>query len=615
MAKEVKVLTAKKVGEELHLSWYCGKNSALWYNIKDKVKMIPGRDWNPNLGKKGMWTCPDNFRTRSLLGQLGFRFKDQEKPKPKRKKKIPNIPQEYKKEVLANVDARLRDYQIDGVKFLQHHNFRAINADFMGTGKTCQVVSALRTSGIRPALFIVPATLKINIKRECEMWLDPQIEDSIHIVEGTKNFNYANKSIIIVNYDILYQHTEYIIKEVKPSIVLIDEAHLLKSDYTYIGKYYPERPMKKNEIVKRNDAGIKGIYKAAPKRVEASRIIIHGLSEEKQKETEITWNGVKHVIPMTATPILNNPGDIFNLLQFVHPERFNSREKFEDFFCTSEEGFKPGTKKITGGKNLDLLHCELVEKYMIRRKITDVLKELPPTIQTVIPIEMEGKELKDYRDAEEDIVSWLVENEPRKAHLITEENSALKKFTTLMGLAYEAKKNHATKFIKGLLNVPKEKIIIFVYHKKVVNDLYEAFGNIAVKLNGECTPKEKQEAVDSFQNDPTKRVFIGNINSAGVGLTLTAGSRVVFIETGFNVSLVQQCIARAARMGQTAENVLVYFLVADESVESMVMKKLDTKKQIIDQIMEGEDLQEEKMLSFLWEQYSNKNKKPLDKQS
>jgi len=600
----IRNLEAKVVDGKYHLKWYVGTNKELWNKILKQVKMIPTRVWTPTANKgKGCWAVDVNPRTTDLLTQIGFKFRG-EKVEKKRKKKIPNIPKEYKKEVLRDVDPRLRDYQIDGIKFLQYHNFRAINADFMGLGKTAQVISAIRTSQIRPALFIVPATLKINIKRECEMWLNTKDKDTIHIVEGTKNFNYADKDIVIINYDILYTNTEYIIKELQPSIVILDEVHMAKGDSTYISKYYPDRVMKKNELVITDENGKRGIYTAPPKRVKASRIIINGLSEDKQKALGIPWKGVKHVIPLTATPILNHPGDVFNILQFVHPERFKSRKQFEDFFCKKEEGFKAGTVKITGGKNLDLLHCELVEKYMIRRKSEEVLKELPPTITSVIPIKMEGKELSNYQEAEEDIVSWIMENDKKKARSLSEDTLALSKFSTLMGLAYEAKKKHAIKFIKGLLNVPKEKIIIFAYHKKAVNELKETFGDMAVKLNGECSMNEKQLAVDTFQNDPKVRIFIGNLTSAGVGITLTAGSRVVFLETGFNVSLVHQCIARSNRMGQTAASVLVYFLMADESIESFVIKKLDSKKEVIDKIMEGEDMEEESMLSYLWQNYT-----------
>jgi hypothetical protein len=819
--------------------------------------MIPGRRFCPAaLGRKqSYWTCPVNSRNKQLLQQLGFKIIPLKSKASNRSLKTPKIPQDYKKEILRDVDNRLRDYQIDGIKWAQHHNFRTLNADDMGCisgdgivainrggcshkmtmrdlyhkfhggasgnksnvwradidckirayksdvnqfrlhtiknvlhrgnracikvttqrgkiitltpdhevmcldytwkaigeigvggalftngtpickscgssenvihsprkdvivsvedagvidvydivmsdpyrnfvvdgvlvhncGKTAQVVSCIRTSRIRPVLFIVPATLKINIFRECQMWLNPEDRDRMYIVEGKSkaSMNYADKDIVIINYDILSAHVLYIIKHFKPRFVIIDEAHALKAGSHYIAKYYPERPMKSSEIIK-TVKGVKGVYNALPKRLLATQRIVLGLCDEEQKATQTKWDGVEHVIPMTGTPILNHPGDIFNLLQLIHPERFTDRYVFEDFFCEMEPGYSPGTMKITGAKNADLLHCELVEKYMIRRKITDVCKELPPTISTVVPFKMTGNSKRAYEEAEEDMEIWLEERENirsnvmyqlKKLHDVSRldeplsvylrksnftetiqdpylksdyeelkdtilpwvqhkypvhypvdnqdltilkwfgkirklrktftagDEDAIRRFSTLMDLAYEAKQRKCIKFVDELLEDPKRKVVLFGVHKKVVNGLQDHYGKKAVKLNGEMSMDEKQKSVDAFQNDPTIRVFVGNVIAAGTGLTLTAANTVVFFETGYSAAIVQQCIARAARMGQKASNVLVYFLTADNTVEEKVMLKLASKQNIMDAIIDGKVIEISQALGELWKQH------------
>lgn len=603
MEEQIARLTAKENERGFYELSYFIPNKVQWSKMTSKIKMIPDRVFiPPSNGKKwGHWEVPVNPRSEQLLTHLRFNLIAFKKKEVKRKLKVPKIPKDHLDIKLRDVSDKLREYQIEGVKYLQHHNYTALNADEMGVGKTAQVISAIRTSRIRPVLFIVPATLKINTQRECEMWLNPKDKDSIYIVTGTKDFNYHNKDIVIINYDILHKHVEFIITQFKPQMVIVDEAHFLKTDAKLVCRYYPDRKVKSNEEIHVNEKG-KFIYTKPPKRVIASRMIINGLTEDEIQKSGILWEGVKHKIFMTATPILNTPADIWNLLNMIHPARFTNRKQFEDFFCVSEPGFKPGTIKITGGKHLDLLHCDLVEKYMIRRKTEDVIKELPEGIQTVIPFEMSKKDKKIYDDAENDIMEYIKSVDIKKANRVTEENVALAKFSTLMGLAYEAKKKDSFKFIDSLLEEKDTKVIVFAIHKKAVNELFMHYDTIAVKLNGENTMNEKQEAVDSFQNNKKIRLFIGNIQAAGVGITLTKATRVVFVELGFSISLVHQAIARAVRMGQL-KTVLIYFLVADETVESKVAKKLDNKRNMIDAIMEGEETKEESLLSFLWNQY------------
>ncbi len=677
----------------LKLTFY-EPNSTAWETLITRLKTIPSRRYHPPPpGKKtSYWSIDDNPRSRQLITKLRFSIESAKSIKSNKPTKKPNIPQAYKDEVLRDVDPRLRDYQVDTIKWAQHHDFRMLDSSDMGCGKSAQAVSCIRTSGIRPVLFIVPATLKINIKRECEMWLNPEDNDTIHIVEGTgeKSMNYADKAIVIINYDILSKHAQYIISKFKPKFAILDEAHALKTARPFVSQTFDGMTLKPGEVI-RVVNGVEGVYGSLPKRVTAAQRIILGLTEDQQRVTGIKWNGIKHVIPMSGTFVLNHPGDLFNVLQLIHPERFTNREKFDDFFCERVPGYKPGSVKITGGQHLDLLHCELVEKYMIRRKLLDVCKELPPTVTNVVPFEMKGKAGKAYADAEEDMAEWQAERErlrTRFRYMLTkykglseyfigkhvdfkdmpnddkgvkdslmdeyhsfkgtmlpwvldkyptyigemtdetsdevfikwcrlfrrlkrtftsEDNEAVAKFSGLLDLAYKAKEAECFKFIDQLLEKSDRKIIVFGVHRAVVDAIKKKYGKIAVKLNGECSMNEKQRAVDAFQNDPKIRIFAGNVLAAGTGLTLTKADVVVFMETGFSAAIIQQCIARAARMGQTSDVVLAYFLVADGSIEARVLDKLDVKRNIMDSIVDGVELDVSQSLGNLWEEHK-KNK-------
>jgi SNF2 family DNA or RNA helicase len=119
---------------------------------------------------------------------------------------------------------------------------------------------------------------------------------------------------------------------------------------------------------------------------------------------------------------------------------------------------------------------------------------------------------------------------------------------------------------------------------------------------------EKQYAVDTFQNNPEVRLFVGNTLAAGVGITLTASDTVVFAETGFDLALIRQCVDRSNRLGQKSDSVNAVIIVADDSIESKVIDKLDTKMQIMDNIVDGIQVEQQNMLSYLWDTYKKENK-------
>ena len=93
--------------------------------------------------------------------------------------------------------------------------------------------------------------------------------------------------------------------------------------------------------------------------------------------------------------------------------------------------------------------------------------------------------------------------------------------------------------------------------------------------------RDRQESVDRFQSDPKCRVFVGNIQAAGVGLTLTASSHVIFAELDWVPGNVSQAEDRLHRIGQR-DNVLVQHLVLEDSLDCRMAKVIVSKQTVID---------------------------------
>ena len=144
-------------------------------------------------------------------------------------------------------------------------------------------------------------------------------------------------------------------------------------------------------------------------------------------------------------------------------------------------------------------------------------------------------------------------------------------------------------FLRNVLDDSDEKIVFFGHHHDVINAVAGAFGNAAVKVTGEIeSGEERQKSIDRFSNDPTCRLFCGSIKAAGIGLTLSVSSHVVFGELDWSPSNVTQAEDRTHRIGQK-NSVLIQHLVIDGSIDARMARKLVQKQSVIDAALNGLD--------------------------
>ena len=137
---------------------------------------------------------------------------------------------------------------------------------------------------------------------------------------------------------------------------------------------------------------------------------------------------------------------------------------------------------------------------------------------------------------------------------------------------------YVIEFVENLLQ-SVGKIVVFAHHKAIVDDLMAGFEKYnAVKLVGGMSDKDKNISVERFQNDKDVRVFVGNLKAAGVGLTLTASSTVVFAEIISVPAQMVQCEDRCCRIGATTDSILIYHLVLQGSLDVHFVKRLVEKQ-------------------------------------
>ncbi len=229
---------------------------------------------------------------------------------------------------------------------------------------------------------------------------------------------------------------------------------------------------------------------------------------------------------LTGTPFLNRPIEIYPLLKWLDTPWATKEASFGIRYCG---GY---AREFKGATNIPELR-EKLKSVMLRRLKADVLTELPPKSRQVIELEMgaagkaaiaeEKNELREAGMSFEDIISGM--SVPR----VGDDSGVIARLRKRVGLLkVEASAEHILETLESV-----EKVIVFGHHVDVIaglSKLLSEAGHMTVRLTGATPPLHRQHAVDVFQTDPKCRVFLGNLQAAGVGITLTAASHVIFVE-------------------------------------------------------------------------------------
>ena len=129
-----------------------------------------------------------------------------------------------------------------------------------------------------------------------------------------------------------------------------------------------------------------------------------------------------------------------------------------------------------------------------------------------------------------------------------------------------------------------EKLVVFGWHRNVVNQIAQMFGSR--KITGDTDAKERQDAVDDFQENPDTRIIVCNIQAGGVGITLTAASNVVFLEFGWNPGTMDQAEDRIHRIGQIYP-VNVWNIVGVDTIDEDIIDLIESKRNVVESATEG----------------------------
>ena len=142
-------------------------------------------------------------------------------------------------------------------------------------------------------------------------------------------------------------------------------------------------------------------------------------------------------------------------------------------------------------------------------------------------------------------------------------------------------KNARLEALKEILSDIDSKVIIWARFKADLKAIQRALGEEAVAYHGEVSNDDREAAVYRFQNDPKIRYFVGQPQSGGIGLTLTAADYVIYYSNSFDLEVRMQSEDRCHRIG-TKNNVTYIDIEARKSIDTKIIKALREKKNLAD---------------------------------
>ncbi|WP_454879407.1 DEAD/DEAH box helicase [Sphingobacterium detergens] len=464
-----------------------------------------------------------------------------------RRDKLANMTEIPLLDVPSTVKATLRPYQLVGFSwmgFLQEFQWGGILADDMGLGKTLQVITLLEyyyqnNPEAAPSLIIVPNSLLFNWQNEIVKFVP---ERSYYVYHGMKRKGqetFAEASFVLTTYGTAMADL-FFLQSQSFSYMILDESQMIKN---------------------RNS-----------KRFESLFSIMASFR-----------------IAMTGTPIENGIQDIYAQMTMVNPGFFGNYRNFNKMFKSL------GDVEET---DMPLMNLQkMIAPFILRRTKKQVALELPDKTETILYLDMQDEQRKLY------------DNYRRKYRLEIEENLNAEDSSKSKFLAIEAlqklrqlcnspilmkdggSSNESVKldFIDEIMEevAPNHKILLFSSYTsmlKLVAQQIEKHSIAYTYLDGKMNQKQRQLAVETFQNDDTCRVFLISLKAGGTGLNLTAADYVYILDPWWNPAAEAQAIDRCYRIGQD-KHVMAYKIVCRDSVEERILELQASKKRMAEGII------------------------------
>lgn len=533
-----------------------------FYWIKEQIKTIPNIKFDAT---RKAWVVPFNdessFNVIRIIKKLNTRFKAMKSIVEKANKQT--ITQEAIKSLqntnyfdfkfvpsfdVTQFTTKPFNHQLVGIEFIQTVG-HSLLLDEMGLGKTfVAIYSAVINPDIKNVLVICPNSLKYTWAREIEQFTEKDyvVVDRNTTKKRLKILEGMFKRIKVINRDELSN---------KPFFTIINYEMFLRLDNV------PEYDL----------------------------IVCDEIQRIKHYKTK-TFKHVKQLkakyrIGLTGTPIVNSLIDIYNIARFINPDKFgDSFWKFANTYLDRDE-----YGEVEGYKNIGKFK-EILNTFSLRRTKNECL-DLPAKLFINYNVDLSREQSIKYNEivnesrvkiAEEKTISCILTSILYLSMIA----DGVHLFDPNFPLDDSAKIKELDKILEDIIE--EHKVIVWTrFTTNNIERLKERYGKYnPVVFYGAVDNLTRDANIQKFQTDPTCRLFIGNPQAGGLGITLTAADTVIFFDKPFSPAMVLQSIDRAHRIGQN-KNVTIISLIAndtvDERIEEVLTRKINLSKIILDE--------------------------------
>ena len=474
---------------------------------------------------------------------------------------------EQQPETPKQLKAELRDYQVDGYQWMTRMTGWGAGvclADDMGLGKTVQTIAfMLHTADQGAMLVAAPASVVLNWRRELERFAPSLHVEVLNEASDRKALveQAAAGDVILTSYGLFVTADEVLCGK-EWNTVCLDEAHVIKN-----------RQTKTSAVVMKLQA--------------------------------------KHRIILTGTPVQNHLGELWNLYQFANPGLLGSHEQFRQKYIIPIE--------MQDNKERSRQLKRIVSPFMLRRTKQEVIEELPDKTEINLPVELTDDELAVYevirRRAKE-----LLEEEQTASGLSV---NTLAEITRLRQAACSAelveknwkgecsKINVLSDLLQEIVGGGNAVLVFsqFTSFLALVRQQLDKQKQPYLYLDGAVPVKQRDQLVQQFQQGQCP-VFLISLKAGGLGLNLTGANYVIHLDPWWNPAIEQQATDRAYRIGQR-QNVTVYHLIAQHTIEEKILRLHQTKRNLADAMLEGANeshkLTSKELLAMIDQETSEKN--------
>ena len=300
----------------------------------------------------------------------------------------------------------------------------------------------------------------------------------------------------------------------------------------------------------------------------------------------------KYKIILTGTPVQNSPMDVFSQWKFLDPNIFGlSFYAFRNHYAVMGGYYN---HQILRYKNMD----ELTSKAhsVVYRITKEEALDLPEQIFLNRYCELEPTARKIYDTVVKESYAELMDGEITATNVLTKlmrlsqiAGGHVKDDEGRMQVISKSKLNELKDIMEDVIIDNKKKLVIFARFIPEIESIKSLAREMDIRysyITGEIKTEERSEMCSKFQNDNNIKLFIAQIQTAGLGITLTAADTAVFYSLDFNYANYSQAIARTHRIGQ--KNTCTYInLIATETVDEKILKALESKQDIAKNVVDN----------------------------